>query len=436
MARTNTYRLAQIDECIASINADNAEEWFRVIKRCAATRSTDKATFASFFEFLARLSAKQPAIMLGYLADLPEELVGFLHGILLALELSARAEDAESLTQRWISEGRYLGPIARYLRLAKATHSTLIVSLSRKAIDTKDSVAAREVIASIVARPDAAGTPLVDQAFAPTIRFVTQHGDTSWVDEAWYQPAMRGFFSALSETQAQAVLDNLLHRAEIDTHAEMILSAVATVAYGAVWRFFGARLSHKDAAAKGYEPIPFTFHHAAPALGRDPNCAVDIVREWYVDDDPLFEFTGGKLLAIAFPECSEALQTKLIAVIEADGVAAFPFVADILKNYQGRVSIHPVCRALIECVPNDDARWSTIDILLLSMGVVGGEFGIVDAYREKRDQVTSWLSDPRPKVRRFAERYIRTLNRDIAAEQRESEERLQLRKLDWDSRVG
>jgi len=432
IACANTYRLAKIDEYIEAINADTAEEWFRVIKRCAATRSTDKATFASFFEFLARLSAKRPAIMLGYLADLLEELVGFLHGILLALELSAKAKEAEALTQRWISEGRYLGPIARFLRLAKATHSNLIVSLSRKAIETKDCVATREVIASVVARPDAGGSALVDQALVPAVRFLTQNGDTSWVDEAWYQPTMSGFCSSLTETQAQAVLDNLVYRAAIDTHAEMILSAVATVAYGAVWRFFGARLSHKDGAAKDYEPIPFTFYHAAPALGRDPNCAVDIVRDWYVDDDPLFEFTGGKLLAIAFPECSEALRAKLLAVIEADGVGAFPFVADILKNYQGRVSIHPVCKALIECVPEGDARWSTIDVLLLSMGVVGGEFGMVEAYREKRDQVASWLSDPRPKVRRFAERYVRALNRNIAAEQRESEERLQLRKLDWE----
>lgn len=279
----STYRLARIDEYIASINVDTAEEWFRVIKRCAATRSTDLATFTSFFEFLARLSATRPTIMLGYLAELPEELVGFLHGILLALELSAKAEEAEDLTVRWISEGCCFGPIARYLRLAKATHSTLIVSLSRKAIDTKDCIAAREIIASVVARPDAGGNALIDQAFVPAVHFLAQNGDTSWVDEAWYQPTMRGFFSALSETQAQAVLDNLLDRPEINSGAEMILSAVATVAYGAVWRFFGARIRHKEAAAQGYEPIPFTFHHAAPALGRDPNCAVDIVREWYVD---------------------------------------------------------------------------------------------------------------------------------------------------------
>ena len=232
------------------------------------------------------------------------------------------------------------------------------------------------------------------------------------------------------------MLDNLLHRPAIDTHAgtdpecrvhRRLRGGMALL-----------RRPHQPQRRRSQRLRAHSLHvpPRGTCVGRDPNCAVDIVREWYVDDDPLFEFTGGKLLAIAFPECSEALRAKLLAVIEADGVGAFPFVADILKNYQGRVSIHPLCQALIECVPEGDARWSTIDVLLLSMGVVGGEFGMVEAYREKRDQVASWLSDPRPKVRRFAERYVRALNRNIAAEQRESEECLQLRKLDWEGAPG
>jgi hypothetical protein len=68
--------------------------------------------------------------------------------------------------------------------------------------------------------------------------------------------------------------------------------------------------------------------------------------------------------------------------------------------------------------------------------VVSGEFGMVQAYKQKRDEVATWSSDPRPKVRSFAARYVRALNRRIAAEQSASEERLELRKLDWNSRAA
>ncbi|MGO9171709.1 MAG: hypothetical protein ACLP7P_07060 [Rhodomicrobium sp.] len=145
--RTEAYRFAKIDEYIESVNPDTAKEWLRVIKRCAATRSNDGATFSVFFEFLTRFSAARPEIMLGYLADIPEDLVGFLHGILKGLELSSKAKEAEALMRRWIAEGRYLGPIGRHLRLAKAANSNLIAALSRSAIEAKDRIAVREVAA-------------------------------------------------------------------------------------------------------------------------------------------------------------------------------------------------------------------------------------------------------------------------------------------------
>lgn len=433
--RTDVYRLAKIDEYINSVNADNAEEWLRIIKRCAATRSNDGATFKVFLEFLTRFSTARPDIMLRYLADIPEVLVGFLPDILKGLELSPSAKQAEALMERWIAEACHLGPIGRHLRSAKTTYSSLITAMSRSAIEAKDRLAVREAAAVIVARPDLAASPLVDEVFVPSIRFLTGIEDTSWVDEAWYQPSMKSFFSALTEAQAQAVLNNLVHRPKIDNDAEMILIPIANFAYSALWHFFGARLRHKDDAAKGYEPIPLKFYRAAPALGKVADCAIDTVREWYVEDDPMFELTGGKLLAIAFPDCSDALRAKLIAIIEADGVASFPFVCGILKNYQDNIAIQPICQALIDCLPEEDERLNTSDILLLNMGVVSGEFGMVEAYKRKRDEVANWSNDPRPKVRNFAARYVRDLNRQIAAEQSTSEQSLELRKLDWNSRA-
>jgi hypothetical protein len=50
---------------------------------------------------------------------------------------------------------------------------------------------------------------------------------------------------------------------------------------------------------------------------------------------------------------------------------------------------------------------------------------------EKKDEVESWLSDPRKQVRDFAAKYRRNLDNRIAAEQRSSEESLELRKRDY-----
>jgi hypothetical protein len=68
---------------------------------------------------------------------------------------------------------------------------------------------------------------------------------------------------------------------------------------------------------------------------------------------------------------------------------------------------------------------------LESTGVISGQFGFVEAYQRKKDEVSPWLKDPRPKVRAFAERYQRTLDRSIAAEQRRSETDYELRRREW-----
>jgi hypothetical protein len=64
--------------------------------------------------------------------------------------------------------------------------------------------------------------------------------------------------------------------------------------------------------------------------------------------------------------------------------------------------------------------------------VVAGEFGLVEAYRTRKVQIETRLSDPRPQVRRFAERFIRRLEQSIAAEQRRAEEDKELRRLRYE----
>jgi hypothetical protein len=75
---------------------------------------------------------------------------------------------------------------------------------------------------------------------------------------------------------------------------------------------------------------------------------------------------------------------------------------------------------------------SDIERALEATGVVSGEFGFVSAYQEKRRAIEPWLEDKRRRVRKFAERYIRSLDRAIAAEQRRAETDLELRKHQFD----
>src|SRR6267378_3384840 len=89
----------------------------RLLHYAASIKSNDGAMFPSFTEFLKQLSARSPAIVLGYLTKNEELLSPFLPAILNGLERSEQRAEALALMNRWVDQGRHLSAIARHLRI-------------------------------------------------------------------------------------------------------------------------------------------------------------------------------------------------------------------------------------------------------------------------------------------------------------------------------
>ena len=77
---------------------ENAEDWYELIKLCAAADSNDKASFG---EFLVQLTTKRPDIVDGYLQKDDGVLDGFLPAILSGFEKSARPERGLAIVKEW-----------------------------------------------------------------------------------------------------------------------------------------------------------------------------------------------------------------------------------------------------------------------------------------------------------------------------------------------
>jgi hypothetical protein len=229
------------------------------------------------------------------------------------------------------------------------------------------------------------------------------------------------------------LLDNLVLCRRIDHDEDRILRAIGDRFPESVWRFLKRRLDY-DAEGNDpirYEAIPYGLGDLRKPLARDPAFAVKTVREWYTEDSRLFQFRGGRVLHDVFPGIGPELEAPLMDVVREGTDDAIDFVLRILRAYEGQPFVHGLCKAVIDALPENDRRLLEIEIILQSTGVVAGQFGFVEAYQRKKDEVSSWLTDERQKVRTFAERYIRTLDRSIAAEQRRSEADYELRRRDW-----
>jgi hypothetical protein len=58
---------------------------------------------------------------------------------------------------------------------------------------------------------------------------------------------------------------------------------------------------------------------------------------------------------------------------------------------------------------------------------------MTEAFRTKKAAIELWRADARVRVREFAERFVRSLDLEIASEQRRSEQWKELRQRDFDT---
>lgn len=424
------YRSARIAELEAEVTEENADDWFAIINRCAQTKSDDLATFPSFGEFLQRLGREKPSIMLGFIDKVEKPLTGFLGIMLAGLAQSSQSAALDARIEKWFSEDRYLVEIAHSFRFAIGFDGAKLKRLLDAGIRLDNENVVVQVLETAFRRYKDGTKALIDEVLLPGINYFTGKKDARWVNLAWFLPKEQSFVRDLTDDDVEAVLRNLLYAARIDTHAEFILKQIANTRPTRVFDFFEERLksSTTPGAASGYEPVPYEFYELKKSFQGIPDHAVDTVRRLFVGGDYMFQYTGGRLISAAFPAFSEELGRKLLPLISTGTGDDIEFAIRILSAYNGEPFVEPLCKEIIRHLPADDGLRNNVTLVLQATGVVSGEFGLVEAYKGKRDALAPWLSDADEKVRLFAQEYIASLDRQIAAEQRRSEEGLEMRK--------
>lgn len=425
------YRKGQIDQFVESIEPENAEAWLSTLKRCAQTESNDLATFPSFGQFLQKLGARKPSILLGYVDDLDDRLGHFLPSMLIGLSEGPGADEGVRLVREWLKERKHVAAIMRYLRFAKPVDPDLLDEAMAAALETEDDAALLDAVhAANVHHGDVAGG-LITRMLMPAIEQLSSRGKTWWVDEMWFLTRQGRLVSDLTGDQADVMLAAMVQRPKIEFHAQAILAALGARWPEKVIDLFERRLGQPEDDDHNYEAVPFQFHEAKPVTDESAATLIDRAYGWYQADKGLFSYRGGRLIAGLFPGFSGALADALIAFVNGDRPDRVEYVLRIMRAYHGESFLQPICREVVAQLPEDDGLLGEVEIILDSTGMVSGEFGFVEAYQRKKHEIEPWLADPNPAVQAFARRYQRTLDRQIAADQRRAEEGRELRKRHW-----
>ena len=426
------YRSDRIVEYVAQLNGETADYWFGVLERCAQTKSNDLATWPTFARFLEQLATAQPDIALSYVQRASSSLATFMPAILQGLEQGPKAAAAEALINRWISEGRHLQQIFHCQHLAKSPKAEVFVAALAAAIrGGNDSAVLRAIEASSARHEDVNGG-LLANVFMPALQYLSDRGNTSWVHYIRPVSSKSRIFDELDEVQVDLILGALVPIPKIDYQAEDLLTTLGRKRPERVVDFFGQRMQHQRTAGERYEEFPFKFYRLHEVLSTIPAYLVKSARAWLqADGSALFVYRGGKLIADVFPNVTAELEDILLGVISPQDRASLELVIGILRNYEGQTFTHRILQALVDALEPGDPLLAHVRIALEETGVMRGEFGAVEAYQRKRDEVHGWLSDSRQRVVLFADNYIRELERIIAFEQRRAENELEMRKHEF-----
>jgi ppGpp synthetase/RelA/SpoT-type nucleotidyltranferase len=431
-AQTENFRKKRAARFVEQINEGNANRWLAFIRKCAATQSNDMATFPIFAEFLLLLGEKQPAVTVKAIESGNEHILNFLPALLTGLSKGA-GDEYRRIVDGFVKEGRHLSAIARSLRFKDKITLEEAKPVLAAAIKAEDNIAVIECLAFAAFTWPTLGDDVIGELFLPALDWLTAKKDTRWVRGVWFLRYLGDFLRRLDAGQAKQVLDNLLPAERVDHQIEWLLSIIASRHVALVWAYFRDRLLlDENIEETDYQVVPFQFHGLQEVLARDPLAAINELRKWFKAGDNMFQFTGGRLLHSAFPECSRELSSAVREVCKAWTSEDVDFALHVLHNYRGEPAVHEVMKAVVRAIPEDDRRLSTVTILLENTGVVSGEYGMFDAMRERKVLMKEWLKDNDPKVRGFADRTIKQLDNRIAMERRDADMRKEKRKRDYE----
>lgn len=432
--KEDEYRKNKAEEFAKNINEDNSEEWTKRILFYASIESKDLATFPIFYYFLEKLSFYQPELMIKLLRDESKKIEYFITTILRSLSVGEKNHEACEIVLEWINEGLYLVQCVRQYIDNEIISYDILDKLLEKSTEHNDLNAISSILLVVVSNyNEDSSSDLIDKYFIPSIKILNEHNYSNWIFDFWFRRKSKYLFKDISDEGIELVLLNLLNLKKVDYHAEEILFQIAVCAPDKVFYYFCNRID-KDidkSISNKYEAIPYQFNKLSDPLSTLPGLAVSISYEKYLADESLFQFRGARLLKNIFVKFTDEFKNELLKIAKTKKDKGIMFVSYILRNYEGKAFIYPLCKELVKLISSNSKIRVDIAIALESTGVVSGAYGFVNAYQEKKNLISDWLDDEDDNVKEFASWYIENLNSMIENENKRVNQEIELRKHNY-----
>jgi ppGpp synthetase/RelA/SpoT-type nucleotidyltranferase len=424
-------RSEKIDALAATVNAESADEWLARLERYVETQSNDMATFLGLQEFIKKLAAVRPDVLLGWLPRLSSRLADWLPGMLHGLSNAGHDAAVVPLIEAWVADDKHLSSIAWYLQFASVFRFDLLETITAKALAANDDQVLLNVTVAAARQSTEHPDRLFDRVFLPAAQSLSSRDLFGWVGGMFNWDQL-GLLKGLSALQVEPLLALIHDMPQLGTGGEALLAVIANEHVQAVIDLIGRRFFHeRESKDFRYEDLPYGLHYLRVPLAAAPAEIVVAARRWHDADPSLAQFRGGRLIAELFPNLEHPLYSLLHSQAE-EGREGLEFVLSVLRAYKGEEILHPLLRAIVRLLHADDELLQMVDIVIGSSGVLTGEYGSVEAQEARKALVAEWTTDENERVRAFAARFIKSADNQLAMERRRADRSVALRKITYE----
>lgn len=418
------FRNNKIDEFVQQINEANLDSWFILFRELLASYQPD-IDFTYFSIFLQKLAKLKPEIAFKILDA--EEFTPFIGAILSGLMESSKQEKARKLMNEYSKQGtKQLATIHAVLS-KKDYDDTLFNEIYPNLIESTDTAVLLMLLRTIVINYN----KHKDHKEEVT-SIVNKLTKLNFFSLSFIYYMAKDYWKEMSDDNIKAILENLKNHEIISFEDDGLLSSVSEKNPKAVISFFHDRVELAKAKTIS-DPIPYEFLELGTSLSKNHKEILPEIISWFSEKDQLENLYASKLIENIFPSFGPDLEHFLSVLVQDNDPKNLEIVLRILEEYEGQPFLHNIAKEIIKLYNMDESlRTKLYRILSAVKGAVMGEYGFLDAYKLKKEQIKDWLNDPDPKVKEFAIGYDERLNELINHEKKRADKEVTFRKKTFD----
>lgn len=420
----NEKRKERIKEYSKSINTENYHEWEKRIISYIEMDSDQLSKSYFFGKFLYYFGEASPRLALQFIKSNLEKIENFLHYLMLGIEITEKRAELESLQNNWIQEGTHLSQVAHFFEYSKNTNLKLLENILEKAKIFQNKKALRQLVATIIHKYNQEDKEKQKSLLISTVKELINLNDPAWID--LNIPIKNNIFADLSDEGITLILESLLPIDSFNPHQELILKDIADNFGALVIDFFEKRIKY-DKKIDGYDAIPSSLIYLQEPLSKIPDIILEKISTWYKDYYS-FQFSGATLIHCIFPNSLKPIESGLNKLIKTGAEQNINVALAILYHYHNEACAWTICKEIIKLLPQDSESLTKVKIILENNGVTEGYFGRADALKEKKSKIEKWKDDENEKVRLFSKQFDQELETEIAQEERNAEQDVEMRK--------